>query len=790
MNSRFFFPIRMDSLVLMENMNLDLVAEGLTSRNRAIEAYMNKKAAPGDRKALELVRKMEAWDADFDTVRSCRLEFGEIVDEEDIATEVPLKPEQSPVAVCGMALWWLNSVQGRILPQKAVLNAQRALDAGFDPARGIIADCLLREWIEREALFFDRGEPADWLEDGPNDGPEHDPEDGPDNAAKWSEKQRFDKLACLEKVLAGDPSDPAFEDALLVAGQRLGRTGQLPGLEEAAEQDRARMAALIRQGLKTLAEQGHVDALRMLALARCPNAQAAPETAWARDEIMAKAEKGMVGPMLILAQHLAGLLPTWPAYGDDADNLERANVLFEELANEGDPRAATTLAWQALREAGGREGKAFDRKASSRAEALLADIIRKTGFAPARAMLGAHIYNTRRDWEKAWPLLRDACKESFSAACEAACADFLSQMAENAHHVERVGRGEDIPFTDFVDDAHGSSDLWLGRLYELGAVSRHGEAASAAVRVLLSWQMNYLLDPIHPGGPDSGTCSMDRLLHDAAARFRGRAAVLALVLEMGKEDGLFAGMTLENLGRIVADGAARGMADCVVAESLFLGRKPQKGLDKAFRPWTLKELHPLCEELSQASNLARTAANFMALAELFDRQAEEGGRIPKAAVRQCTARLKAEYDRACFANDTPVFCVLAVLLKKACEDLSPEAAGALLDHVNMDVFGDEEGASLREVLNWMDACLRQKGLWSWRILKGLGLDTEEDFDWRGQEMDERGREQLRAILDLFEKSGGALERFSITPDPAAAVRKSRKARRKRDKRARSAKRKG
>lgn len=786
MNSRFFFPIRLDSLVLMENMNLGFVAEGLTARNRAIEAYMNKKAAPGDRKALELVRKMEAWDADFDTVRSCRLELGEIVDEEDNAPEVPLKPEESPVAICGMALWWLNSVQGRILPQNAIINAQRALDAGFDPARGIIVDCLLREWLEREDLFFDRDEPEDW----PNDGPEHDPENGPDNAANASEKQRFDKLACLEKVLGGDPTDPACEDALLVAGQRLGRTGQLPGLEEAAEQDRARMAALIRQGLKTLAERGHVDALRMLALARCPNGQAAPEIVWAREEITAKAEKGMAGPMLMLAQHLAGLLPTWPAEGDEADNLEKANVLFEKLANEGNPWAATTLAWQALREAGGQEGKAFDRKASSRAEALLDDVIEKTDFAPARAMLGAHIYNTRRDWEKAWPLLRDACKESFSAACEAACADFLSQMAENAYYVERVGRGEDIPLPDFDDNAHGGSDLWLGRLFELGAVSRHGEAASAAVRVLLSWQMDYLLDPIHPGGPDFEACSMDELLRDAAARCRGRAAVHALVLEMGKEDGHFANMTLENLERIVTDGAARGMADCVVAESLFLRRRPQKSSDKVFRPWTLKELRPLCEELSQATSLARTAASFMALAELFERQAEEEGKLPKAAVKQYAARLKDEYDRARFTNDTPVLCVLTVLLKKACEDLSPEAAGALLEHVNMDVFGDDdEGASPREILNWMDACVRQKGLFSWRILKGLGLDPEEDFDWRGQEMDERGREQLRAILDLFEKSGGALERFSITPDRAAAVQASRKAKRKRDKRARNARKK-
>lgn len=60
LNATFFRDLDIGSLLNMENMNAGFIAEGLTSRKRAIAEYMKERGTPDDAKALKLLEELEA----------------------------------------------------------------------------------------------------------------------------------------------------------------------------------------------------------------------------------------------------------------------------------------------------------------------------------------------------------------------------------------------------------------------------------------------------------------------------------------------------------------------------------------------------------------------------------------------------------------------------------------------------------------------------------------------------------------------------------------------------------
>lgn len=623
MNSPFYIPIDFELLLQMENMNAEFVAEGLTATRRAIDAYLKKRGTVDDVQALKLLNDLEKAiratksDADIARVREIRTRLGRLVGETDFDSSFFRHPEASPLALLGMAQYSLDPRFGRYSTFHALVYLKTALEHGCDAALGSFADLILSDRVTPDCV-----ELKSWLTD-----------------------------------YLKNPS----EDFLLVAGQRIARWNLV---EE-------RFASKIRQGLKKLAENGHVDALRLLALS---HTEVKPETAWAREEILAQAKRGKAFALLIKAQHLAALFPFWRADGDEEENDDLARSILERSSLKSNLWAGVTLAFLLLphrlpdgRPASNRDGE--------RAREILYRLAYEEDFAPAKAMIGVLQY-TKGDPELAWPPLRDACRQNFSWTCEAACADYLVGMAVHASLVGALGK-PGFPGTKGHDlNNYGGFMRWYQSALSLADGQLFGPLSVAILGLLMRGQQF----PEVNGRLDVATYS-----RKIATLFQGDAAIWAYLLNLCQKDSPDVLEWRERLVSLVNSSAAHGNPACLLANIFFRKLLFVEG----FRTYDLLEVMNLCLSMGPATNLARATLSVVTLVIEHDRtRMDMHG--PNGTIGFEMHMLARDHARALLVNDLPFLCLMPILFKMAEETFPKEAVQAALDLVSMHFHGRKE----------------------------------------------------------------------------------------------------
>ena len=630
----------------MENMNAGFVAEGLTSRKRAIDRYVKTKGTANDRKALKILKDLGAlspleekdpmavWQASDDLLGK----LGSLVGAVDGRIT---QPQASPLALYAMALC---ALEPRLMQYDYDLGWDcllEALDHGCDPARALYADMALREPLS--------------------------PEDADvRNALLGDVVKAFD-------AMNENRHEASDEDLLLVMGRRFALCD--PGDEKLTD--------LVQRGLTVLARAGHVDAVRLLALSHAPEPSA--WTLLARDQIANQARAGHAHAMLVMGQHLARRFSFWLPEDDGEKNLEAARDLLEKCARNNDPWAALTLAYTYLswddsevEPEERNEERDKLRKDDNRALNMLETLAHERNFAPAKAMLGAWHCVMNRDVETAWPLLHDACVQKFSRQCEAACADFLVAVIISGLYV-RGGRTADAPLlADFDDDKRWR--IWTRE--RLAEITRH-------VRFGLIFLAVFRLKLTDGVGVDVGVRPLDdpekRGLTDAlpAIVYGGRLAIHFLLLRLAEEDSPTTQTLLAYLkARIQAD-MADGNEDCILADMLFTKRL----FDAS--PCTATELEDKLLPHVPASDIAITALNILHIHAIFEDE-ENGSGLDVERLICETALLRHEYMKAGQNIDLPVLCTLPVLCKYAKSHFSPHVVRKTLEYVTLHLFNRKE----------------------------------------------------------------------------------------------------
>lgn len=664
LNATFFRDLDIGSLLNMENMNAGFIAEGLTSRKRAIAEYMKERGTPDDAKALKLLEELEALveptypkgldlKAIHRRVPAIREELvrlaGESTSDDGVSFERSL---ECPLAVYALARFSLHPGLGHFGILKAWWTNLMALDAGFAPGQALYADLALNTRLS----------------------PRH-----------------TTVINTLKKFLH-DPS----EDLLLVMGRRI-------ALWDVCGED---LASLVRRRLKEYAETGHVDAMRMLALAH--SADVKPETAWAREEIAAQAKRGKAWAMLIMAQHLAARFYFWMPEGDSMENMQKARILLERLARQNDDWASLLLSFTYLFQEyySGAMPVGPDKEKGLE---ILETLATKRDFAPAKAMIGAWRFDADMDVEAAWPHLRDACTSGFSRQCEAVCADFLISVITNALYVETV-RNCDLPTADsFDDNDYGGADFWLSETCKLPGIGSSGLVELAVLRLQLF--RDNLLD---------GSFDINLATHYLASYSDGTAAIHCLLLNLAQEN---TDRTLELrlfLVSCVVAGGARGNEDCIIAGFLFT----QELFEKRRAPWPADELLHIAEGLAAASNLARMVVHVLRLLFAHDYMSM-GLAFASKAMEDEMGYLVREYRAATCGMDLPMICALPVLFKYAGMHFKPDVVRRTIEKVSLalhsertDLPGFLEGIKRRSFI---------KGLDMDRLWENLGFARGSDF---------------------------------------------------------------
>ncbi len=664
LNASFFRDLDIGSLLNMENMNAGFIAEGLTSRKRAIAEYMKERGTPDDARALGLLKELEALveptypkgldlKAIHRRIPAIHEELvrlaGETTSDDGVSFERSL---ECPLAVYALARFSLHPGLGHFGILKAWWTTLMALDAGFAPARALYADLALNTRLS------------------------------PRNTTV---------INTLKKFLH-DPS----EDLLLVMGRRL-------ALWDVCGED---LASLVRQRLKEHAETGHVDAMRMLALAH--SADVKPETAWAREEIAAQAKRGKAYAMLIMAQHLAGRFHFWMPEGDSMENMQKARVLLERCARQNDDWASLLLAFTYLFQEYYSGAMPVGHDAEKGLE-ILGKLATERDFAPAKAMIGAWRFDADMDVEAAWPHLRDACASGFSRQCEAVCADFLISVITNALYVE-TARNCDLPTADsFDDNDYGGADFWLSEMCKLPGIGSSGLVELAVLRLQLF--RDNLLD---------GSFDINLATHYLASYSDGTAAIHCLLLNLAQENTDY---TLELrlfFASCVVAGGARGNEDCILAGLLFM----QDLLEQRSPPWPADELLHMAEGFCAASSLARMVVHVLRLLFAHDYMSM-GFAFDSKAMEDELGYLVREYRTATCGMDMPIIFALPVLFKYASRHFKPNVVRRTLEEVSLALHG--ERTDLPGFLNGIRRLSGIQGLDMDRLWENLGLVRGSDF---------------------------------------------------------------
>ncbi len=657
----------MKPLLHMENMNVRFLAEGLTAHKRAVDAYMRTRATENDKKALSLMKALQKETENREKAARLRARLGKLVDE-DTLIKLADAPEKSPLAMLGIARASRNPLVD--VHHYGTSFEMAALDAakqGCFAARGTFVDGLLRERITEEKTgHVARLEFVFGLTD----------KVGGKRLAKCGKGGR---KGAKQGVYAnfGQEFETELEEVLLVAGQRLAMVPHV--LPES-------LACIVREGLKKLAEGGHVDALRMLALAHVPSSDDWPEIAWAREQMELQAKKGKAHAQLAFAQHLAGLFPCWQPEGEKEENLARARDLLEKRTRKNDKWAKLLLALLHLPVDEDRTGPGHpvrtneagefeDREGVDILEGLAAE-----DFAPAKAMLGAWLFNSRHDVEKAHELLSSACMQDFSGPCESAFADFLFGMALHEDLRESVLEGGRPRPEDFDPQTHGGLKRWSKELDELAGHASFGYSQTAWLRMRLDQRYGV-------GEPE-----LETVYRRAARDFPGYAAVYAYLVNLGREWTYSIEFLCRDLARCMQEGAARGDEACILGSVFFW-----KTLTcDDFRDYDFDETAGLCEALAPASSLARAAWGLICLFRLMELEirhpkvsqgSPESAALHEAKKSMALAHFTREYQQALRNKDITLFCMLPVLFKMAQEKFSSRVFEASIGRIR-ETFTD------------------------------------------------------------------------------------------------------
>lgn len=677
MNSPCHIPFRLEILLYMENMNAGFIAEGLTATDRAIAAYMKTKGTDDDQKALKLLKELEgamhgAWDEQTMLGASrLRKELGQLVGE---TPKGPLDlkcPEASPLALLGMARYALDPRFEFYSPLHAMTYLGKALLLGCNAVVGPMTDLLLDERVTPDCVDLALGI----------------------------------KITTLVESLLDAPS----EDFLLVAGQRIARWDVL---EE-------NQASPIRKGLMRLAEQGHVDALRLLALSHAPDV--APETIWARGEILAQASQGKSHALLVQAQHLANLLHFWPADGDCEENMARARTLFERLASQNDPWAGLALAWSLLPSGSGKPNQPNQPNQPNRDEKRALEILERLAheqqFAPARAMIGVLHYQ-KGDPERAWPLLREACLQCFSWPCEAACADFLVGMTLHARLVKALRQhpfaqlpGFNASIAKIDTNDYGGSKRWVDASLSFGDARLFGPLPLNCLSMMVH-------DMVRHGGLTTFDPDYSRKL---AATYQGQVAVFVHLLALGQEETPDNLKWREILTMFMTASGAHGNEASLLG-SIFFVNDPDT---KSFRSWDLRNIARLCAAKWPATNLARATVSLVRLLSLFEEEREKGEDVQRREAEQDLSTLAEEHARARMVNDIPFLCLLPVLFKMAETAFPAKVVRDVLHFVSNHLKDRKE--TLADFITSTSMIIAAPGLDLGLMWKNLGFIPGVDF---------------------------------------------------------------
>ena len=646
------------SLKKMENMNAGFVAEGLTSRKRAIDRYMKTKGTKDDKHALKFLQDIGGLTSPENDRRPptllCKITHEGLKKLRDLVVVVDDQPklsDASPLVLYAMALCALEPRYGMYNPDLGWDCLLEALDKGCDPARALYADMALRAPLS----------PGD--------------EDVRETLQEFLEEA----LEAMNK----DIFEPRDEDLLLVMGRRF-------ALNDTGE---TLLSYLVRKGLVLLARADHVDAVRLLALdhAREPS----PETLWAREEIKSQAKRGRAHAMLVMGQHLSVSLPFWIPEGGLYENLTMARDLLGKRARKNDPWATLTLAWTAM-SSSGRAAIVGDEivcqisnQEYKRAMQMLETLAREKNFAPAKALLGVWYFTFQQDPETAWPLLRDACAQMVSRQCEAACADFLLSLIINSLYVETVrAQGHDL---EDLDDDHGGTDLWCRkRLAEVVQYDRFGLLMLAVQRLSLmgasqdGWYDGLELPDDLKNVDGLSESEKRKIMHAlTSVLFGGRLTIHFSLVLLSLANTPTAQIARDHVeARIRAD-MADGNEDCIMADILFTKRLFDAN------PCDATELEKKCLALSGGSNIARVVVNLLHLHLLFELKEddnEDDNEDDDIRIEKEMMVLETEYRRALHTIDLPVACAMPVIFKYARSQFSPTVVRKCIEFVTGHLF--------------------------------------------------------------------------------------------------------
>ncbi len=719
MNSACFFPFDFTSLVQMENMYAGFMAEGLDARRRAIDDYMKHNGSKKNKEAweyLQLLDKLEK--SPLSKLEMLQLHTG--LDallgvNPNGKDRVPPHPEKCPLALYAAAVFFLHPTIAVFRPAKALPYAKMAQAHGCRPAQAIRMDIAIRGLLACGAPFRECGE---------GEGP---------CAADQKPQSEFPTWAEIEAELDEILRDPT-EESLLVAGRTLALVNVFP-------ED---FASRIRERLKMLAQGGHVDALRLLALSHTAELEPEPEVQWAREKILALADEGKPFARLVKAQNLAGLFNFWcpdkvrkGMHVDEAvleKCLDEARIILEDLAAEKHPWAAATLAWLFLEIHDWEDFPEFE--SFRHAMEILEEDINEEQFPPSATLAGAAIFNFLEDPEQAESLLKWAAESGYSCACEGALGYFLMCMVQNARYINDVKAGLVERPDDFEDDAHGSLESWCVELVEYGKHILFGESQLWGLRMMLGEGMPFTQDePDHVSY--SFACSRDMV---------GPFTVFGHLVNLGcTSDGV--GFLQEEIERSLLQGALNGDPSCLLGHLFFAKANRGGGLENRSIP----EIQAACAHLSSCSTLAAFASNFFGLlalcaADIYigaflddlpeGNPGKTGGLLPghedEAEERKehQLELLQGGYEFARRTYDLPVLCLLPVLLRMAATFYEPEIVEAVTGRLSSRIFGEKlDFAGILAVLS-RDIALEgvdPRLLWTnLGIMEGASLEPVEN----------------------------------------------------------------
>lgn len=721
-NYACFFPFNLTSLAMMENMRAGFIAEGLYARERAIDAYMEKSVIGNDKGAREILRLM----AKIEDTQLKQEDMMQLHAAVDILMNVdpqgdewlPPNPEECPLGMYTAAVFFLHPAIGVFKPVKARVYAKMAHEQGCWPAQAIRMDLAIRGLLAWGAPFQEPGEGED--EGDPNQ--EH-PNQKPLDQEPPVDFPSYEEIEAELDELLRDPT----EETLLIAGRALALVNVFP-------QD---FANRIRERLKVLAKDGHVDALRLLALSHTVELEPEPEVKWARERIFTLANEGQPFARLIKAQHLACLYAFW--HPEQAEmgmpgieaGLWEARTILEDLTKEKYPWAATTLAWLYLDVD---EWPDVSREeAIKRALQILEDNVNDEQFPPSAALAGAACFNLLDDVEQAWEPLRWAAESGYSSACEAACGHFLMSMIENACYVESVKAGLEKRPDDFDEETLGDTGQWNLELVEMGELRHFGVSQLYGLRMSLAQGM-----PFSEDEPDNVTYSLL-----TSKRYVGPFTVLGHLLNLG-HPGETTEVWRERLERCLLQGAVNGEPNCLVGY-LFFGKSAKGG---RFKNRSIAEIQTTCAHLSQCSPLAHLATCFLNLltltaADIYmgaylddlpkDHPHKKRGLPPGHAeqseftkVRQLEL-LRIGLDTARKTYDLPALCLLPVLLRMAEASYEPNIVADVTSRLSDALF--EKSLDFKGIVRALSKDIQIKGVDARLLWVNLGvLDRDEELD--------------------------------------------------------------